>query len=341
MLAIQITHQQQLNIIDIPAPQQPVGGEVLLRMNYVGFCGSDINTFMGRNTMALNPVIPGHEIGAVIEAVGPDVPEGLRPGMVVTCNPYTNCGKCASCRNGRVNACQHNETLGVQRNGAMKELIIMPWEKVIPAGLLTPRTCALVEPMSVGFHAVSRAQVTDIDVVLVIGCGMVGMGAVVRSVQRGATVVAADIDDEKLALAKKMGANYVINTRTEDVHARLLEMTSGFGPDVVIEAVGSTQTYQMAVDEVAFTGRVICIGYAKAEVSFQTKYFVQKELDIRGSRNAQPSDFRAVIHYLEKGPCPVDELITKVIKPQDALQTMQWWSQNPGKVFRILVDFTQ
>ncbi len=341
MLAIQITHQQQLNIIDIPAPQQPVGGEVLLRMNYVGFCGSDINTFMGRNTMALNPVIPGHEIGAVIEAVGPDVPEGLRPGMVVTCNPYTNCGKCASCRNGRVNACQHNETLGVQRNGAMKELIIMPWEKVIPAGLLTPRTCALVEPMSVGFHAVSRAQVTDIDVVLVIGCGMVGMGAVVRSVQRGATVVAADIDDEKLALAKKMGANYVINTRTEDVHARLLEMTSGFGPDVVIEAVGSTQTYQMAVDEVAFTGRVICIGYAKAEVSFQTKYFVQKELDIRGSRNAQPSDFRAVIHYLEKGTCPVDELITKVIKPQDALQTMQWWSQNPGKVFRILVDFTQ
>ncbi len=341
MLAIQITHQQQLNIIDIPAPQQPVGGEVLLRMNYVGFCGSDINTFMGRNTMALNPVIPGHEIGAVIEAVGPDVPEGLRPGMVVTCNPYTNCGKCASCRNGRVNACQHNETLGVQRNGAMKELIIMPWEKVIPAGLLTPRTCALVEPMSVGFHAVSRAQVTDIDVVLVIGCGMVGMGAVVRSVQRGATVVAADIDDEKLALAKKMGANYVINTRTEDVHARLLEMTSGFGPDVVIEAVGSTQTYQMAVGEVAFTGRVICIGYAKAEVSFQTKYFVQKELDIRGSRNAQPSDFRAVIHYLEKGTCPVDELITKVIKPQDALQTMQWWSQNPGKVFRILVDFTQ
>ena len=339
MLAIQITHQQELNIIDIPAPQQPEGGEVLLRLNYVGFCGSDINTFMGRNTMALNPVIPGHEIGAVVEAVGPDVPEGLRPGMVVTCNPYTNCGKCASCRNGRVNACQHNETLGVQRGGAMREYIIMPWEKVIPAGLLTPRTCALVEPMSVGFHAVSRAQVTDIDVVLVIGCGMVGMGAVVRSVQRGATVVAADIDDEKLSLAKKMGANYVINTRTEDVHARLLEMTSGFGPDVVIEAVGSTQTYQMAVDEVAFTGRVICIGYAKSEVSFQTKYFVQKELDIRGSRNAQPSDFRAVIHYLEKGACPVDELITKVIKPQDALTTMQWWSQNPGKLFRILVDF--
>lgn len=327
-----------MGVVDIPQ-QEMKSDEVLLRLNYVGFCGSDLNTWLGRNTMAKMPVIPGHEVGAVIEAVGSDVPEGLKPGMVVTVNPYTNCGKCASCRNSRVNACQYNETLGVQRDGAMREFIVMPWEKVIPAGLLTPRTCALVEPMSVGFHAVSRAQVTDIDVVLVIGCGMVGMGAVVRSAQRGATVVAADIDDEKLALAREMGASYTINTQTEDVHARLLEMTSGFGPDVVIEAVGSTPTYQMAVDEVAFTGRVICIGYAKAEVSFQTKFFVQKELDIRGSRNAQPSDFRAVIHYLERGTCPVDRLISREVSPEEAPAAMQQWADRPGKTFRILVRF--
>ena len=339
MKAIEISHSQELNIIDVEKPQALGPEEVLLRLAYVGFCGSDLNTFMGRNGMALNPVIPGHEVGAVIEAVGANVPEGLRPGMTVTCNPYTNCGKCASCRNGRVNACQHNETLGVQRNGAMKEYIVLPWEKVIPAGLLTPKTCALVEPMSVGFHAVSRAQVTDIDVVLVIGCGMVGMGAVVRSAMRGATVVAADLDDSKLELAREMGAAYTINTKTEDVHQRLLDITGGFGPDVVIEAVGSTPTYQMAVDEVAFTGRVVCIGYAKAEVSFETKYFVQKELDIRGSRNAMPQDFRAVIHYLERGTCPIDKLITRVIQPEEALDTMRWWSQNPGKVFRILVAF--
>jgi threonine dehydrogenase-like Zn-dependent dehydrogenase len=227
----------------------------------------------------------------------------------------------------------------------MKEYIVLPWEKVIPAGSLSPKVTALVEPMSVGFHAVSRAQVTDIDTVMVIGCGMVGMGAIVRAALRGATVIAADIDDEKLALAKKMGATYALNTKTEDAHQRLQEMTGGFGPDVVIEAVGSVPTYQMAVNEVAFTGRVVCIGYAKSEVSFQTKYFVQKELDIRGSRNAQPQDFRAVIHYLEnhlasgKNDCPTDELITKVVKPEEALDTMRWWSENPGKVFRILVEF--
>ena len=327
-----------MQIVDVPE-QEMKAGDVMIRLQYVGFCGSDLNTYLGRNPMVKLPVIPGHEVGAVIEAVGSEVPEGLKPGMVVTVNPYTNCGKCASCRNGRPNACQHNETLGVQRNGSMRERLVLPWEKVIPAGLLTPRECALVEPMSVGFHAVSRAQVTDSDVVLVIGCGMVGMGAVVRSALRGATVIAADIDDEKLQLAREMGASYTLNTKTDDVNSRLLEMTSGFGPDVVIEAVGSTPTYQMAVDVVAFTGRVVCIGYAKSEVSFQTKYFVQKELDIRGSRNALPQDFRAVIHYMERRTCPVDRLISSEVTPEEAQKALDEWAAAPGKVFRILTKF--
>ena len=339
MKAIQIKAERQMAVVDV-AEQEMQRGEVFLRLSYVGFCGSDLSTYLGKNPMVKMPVIPGHEVGAVIEKVGADVPETLKPGMTVTVNPYTNCGKCASCRNGRVNACQYNETLGVQRNGAMREYLVLPWQKVIPAGELSPRTCALIEPMSVGFHAVNRAQVTDIDVVVVIGCGMVGMGAIVRSALRGATVIAADIDDEKLALAKEMGATYTVNTKTEDVHARLQEMTSGFGPDVIIEAVGSPVTYQMAVNEVAFTGRVVCIGYAKTEVSFQTKLFVQKELDIRGSRNAQPSDFRAVIHYLERGTCPVDRLISNEVSPEGAPEAMQQWAEDPGKVFRILVKFS-
>ena len=338
MKAVRIVAERQMDVMELEQ-QEPKRGEVLLRMQYVGFCGSDLSTWLGRNPMVKMPVIPGHEVGAVIEKVGEGVPDSLKVGMVVTVNPYTNCGKCASCRNGRANACQHNETLGVQRWGAMRETLCLPWEKVIPAGELTPRECALVEPMSVGFHAVSRAAVTDIDVVMVIGCGMVGMGAIVRAALRGATVIAADIDDEKLALACEMGATYTINTRSEDVHERLMEMTGGFGPDVVIEAVGSAPTYQMAVEEVAFTGRVICIGYAKTEVLFQTKLFVQKELDIRGSRNALPSDFRAVIRYMEKHTCPVDRLISRVARPEEAAEAMAKWAEAPGKVFRILVAF--
>lgn len=340
MKAIKITAERQMQVVEIEE-QAPRKGEVKLRLCYVGFCGSDLSTYMGKNPMVKMPVIPGHEVGAVIEELGEGVPPSLQKGMIVTVNPYTNCGRCASCRNGRPNACEHNETLGVQRDGSMRETICLPWEKVISAIHLTPKECALVEPMSVGFHAVSRAQVTDADVVMVIGCGMVGMGAIVRSVLRGAVVVAADIDDDKLALARQMGAAYAVNTRTEDVHARLQEITQGYGPDVVIEAVGSVPTYQMAVNEVGFAGRVACIGYAKSEVEFQTKLFVQKELDIRGSRNALPGDFRAVIRYMERRTCPIDKLVSRVVEPEQAAEAMQAWSEQPGRVFRILVDFSR
>ena len=317
MKAVQIVNPSEMKVVELEKPAVGVG-EVLVRIKYVGFCGSDLNTFLGRNPMVKLPVIPGHEVGAVIEEIGPDVPAGFEKGMNVTLNPYTNCGKCASCRNGRVNACEHNETLGVQRNGVMCEYAVLPWTKIIPAGNISSRDCALIEPMSVGFHAVSRAQVIDNEYVMVIGCGMIGIGAIVRAALRGATVIAVDLDDEKLE--------------------RIQEITAGFGADVVIEAVGSPVTYVMAVDEVGFTGRVVCIGYAKKEVAFQTKYFVQKELDIRGSRNALPADFRAVINYMKEGKCPVEELISKIAKPEDALEAMKEWAADPGKVFRILVE---
>ncbi len=337
MKAVQIINPSEMKVVDLEKPV--VGaGEVLVRIKYVGFCGSDLNTFLGRNPMVKLPVIPGHEVGAVVEEVGPGVPAGFEKGMNVTLNPYTNCGNCASCRNGRVNACEHNETLGVQRNGVMCEYAVLPWTKIIPAGDISARDCALIEPMSVGFHAVARGQVTDNEVVMVIGCGMIGVGAIVRAALRGATVVAVDLDDEKLELAKKVGASYVINSKTENVHERMQLISEGLGADVVIEAVGSPATYVMAVDEVGFTGRVVCIGYAKSEVAFQTKYFVQKELDIRGSRNALPADFRAVINYMKAGNCPIEELITKIAKPEQALESMQEWAANPGKVFRILVE---
>ncbi len=338
MKAVQLTATSEMKVVEIEKPFMGPD-DVLVKIKYVGFCGSDLNTFLGRNPMVKLPVIPGHEVGAVIEETGANVPDGFHQGMSVTLNPYTNCGRCASCRNGKVNACEHNETLGVQRNGVMCEFAVLPWTKIIPANKLSARDCALIEPMSVGFHAVSRVQVTDIDTVMVIGCGMIGIGAIIRASLRGATVIAVDIDDEKLSLAKRVGAKFTINSQSDNVHECLLKVTNNLGPDVVIEAVGSPSTYVMAVDEVAFTGRIACIGYAKSEVSFQTKFFVQKELTIMGSRNALPSDFRAVIHYLEQGTCPKDELISKIVSPEEALMAMSEWAANPGKVFRILVEF--
>lgn len=338
MKALQITDLKHIQVVQLPTPTaQP--GEVLLRLKYVGFCGSDLNTFLGRNAMAKAQVIPGHEIGAVIEAVGEGCPEELQVGQVVTVNPYTNCGHCASCRNGRVNACQNNETLGVQRDGAMRELISLPWQKIIPVKGVSVRDCALIEPLSVGFHAVDRGQVSDIDTVLVFGCGMVGLGAVLRSVQRGATVVACDISDEKIELARQCGAAYGINSQKESLIDRINEITDSRGADCVIEAVGSPATYQSAIAAVGFTGRVVCIGYSQLEVSFQTKYFVQKELDIRGSRNAMPNDFRAVMSMLNSRQLPIERFISDIVRPEDAQSALEQWAANPGQVFRKLVQF--
>lgn len=338
MKAIQITAPGQIGVIEVKKPSMR-SDEVLLKVEYIGFCGSDLNTFLGRNPMVKLPVIPGHEVGAIIEETGELVPDSLKIGMTVTVNPYTSCGQCASCRNHRPNACVQNQTLGVQRNGAMCEYITLPWQKVIPATGMTTRNCALIEPMSVGFHAVANAAVTDLDIVAVIGCGMVGMGAIIRAFMRGATVIAIDLDDEKLALALEVGATYTINSTRENVHERLQAVTNGQGPDVIIEAVGSPATYVMAIDEVAFTGRVVYIGYAKMETSFQTKQFVQKELSIRGSRNALPEDFRAVIHYLGQGHFPYEKFISRITKPSDAASAMQQWALAPQRVFRFLMEF--
>lgn len=338
MKAVQITAPGQMTVVDIEKPAIKAD-EVLVKINYVGFCGSDLNTFLGRNPMVTMPVIPGHEVSATIVETGAEVPANLTVGMNVTLNPYSNCGNCPSCRNNRYNACQHNETLGVQRNGAMREYMAMPWQKIIPTEGLDPKEIALVEPMSVGFHAVDRAQVTDTDVVMVIGCGMIGMGAIVRAALRGATVVAVDLDDEKLQLAKGMGAKYAVNSKTENLHQRLSEITLGAGPDVVVEAVGNAFTQNQAVSEVAFTGRLVFIGYAKAETAFTTKLFVQKELDIRGSRNANPGDFRAVIRFMQTNQYPKEQLISAVGTPETALAEMERWAGAPAKVFRVLVKF--
>lgn len=338
MKAIQIPEQGILKVVDI---EKPVchDGEVLLKIKYVGFCGSDLNTYRGGNAMAKASVIPGHEIGAEIVEIGSGVPNSLKLGMTVTVNPYTNCGYCSSCRNRRYNACEHNETLGVQRDGAMCEYLALPWQKVIPVEGISARNCAIIEPMSVGFHAVNRAQVVDTDTVMVIGCGMVGIGAIVRSVVRGATVIACDIDDEKLENIKQLGVKYAINTAKENLHERLVEITKGLMPDVVIEAVGSPFTQNQALNEVSYTGRIVFIGYSKKETGFDTGLFVKKELDVRGSRNALPEDFEGVIKYLERGTCPYDLLISKVVKPEEAPEAMAAWSADPGKVFRILVEF--
>jgi threonine dehydrogenase-like Zn-dependent dehydrogenase len=318
---------------------QPALGpeDLLLRTRYIGLCGTDLNTFRGKNPMVTYPRIPGHEIAATIVDVGSQVPPQFAVGGDVTVSPYTSCGACSSCLRGRTNACLANQTLGVQRDGAMQEYFTVPWRKAFAANGLSLRELTLVEPLGVGFHTVSRGRVRSTDTVAVIGCGAVGLGAVAAAAFRGANTIIIDVDDTKLAIARQAGAHHSINSRTQDVHRSLQELTNGHGPDVIIEAVGLPSTYRMAIEEVAFTGRVVYVGYAKEPVTYETKYFVQKELDILGSRNSL-DEFPDVIAMLLQGRFPVETTISKVVPMEEAGEALAGWADAPQTITKILVE---
>lgn len=335
MKALVLREPRQASIETVPDPRASEK-DFLLRVRMVGFCGSDLNSFRGLNPLISFPRILGHEVSAtIVQNDGRD--SELAAGTDVALCPYTSCGKCASCRRGRSNACQFNETLGVQRDGALCEFIVMPPDKLYPARL-TPKELCLVEPLSVGFHAVARGRVTGDDNVAILGCGGVGLGAVAASNARGAHTICIDVDDKKLELAQAAGATHTINSVREQLHDCLLKLTAGRGPDVMIEAVGTPATFRAAVEEVAFTGRVVYIGYAKEPVSYETRLFVQKELDVLGSRNAQPEDFRAVIRLFEAREFPVERAVSLIVPLEKAPHALRSWSENPSRYQKILVS---
>jgi threonine dehydrogenase-like Zn-dependent dehydrogenase len=304
----------------------------------VGFCGGDLNGFKGLFELQEYPNVLGHEVGGTIEAMGSQVPESFKIGNKVTVYPYLNCGKCISCRKGRRNACQDNKTMGVRRPGAMTRYIAIHWQDLFASEKLSLKELALVEPLTVGFHAAARGRVSSQDRVAVIGCGIVGMGAIASAVNRGAEVIAIDIDDSKMDIAKKIGVAHTINTSREDLHKALMRITDGDGPDVIIEAVGNAMTYRAAVDEVAYTGRVVCIGYAKSAVEFNTGIFVRKEIEILGSRNCT-DEFPEVIAYLEAGKFPVEDVISKTVSLEDAGAALADWAADAKGITKIMVDF--
>jgi threonine dehydrogenase-like Zn-dependent dehydrogenase len=282
------------------------------------------------------PRSPGHEVSATIAALSGQHPH-LSVGMDVTLSPYTSCGQCAACRSGRNNACKSNQTLGVQRDGALAEYLSVPLEKLYPAKLNLQELC-LVEPLTVGFHAVARGRVRREDTVAVFGCGGVGLGAVAACAFRGATTIAVDIDDAKLATARSAGATHAIHSGRQPLSAALAGLTQGMGPNVIIEAIGAPETFRAAVEEVAFTGRVVYIGYAKEPVTYETKLFVQKELDILGTRNALPEDFRSVIQMLEQHRFPVGSAVSTMVSLADAPEIFPAWSANPAQFRKIMIN---
>ena len=335
MKALAIDGPGVARVVERPRPA-PGPGEVLLGVAYAGLCGTDLSAFQGKNPLVTYPRVIGHEIsGRVIER-GPGVEDDWL-GADVAVSPYKNCGTCAACRLHRPNACHSNETLGVQRDGALSEFAAVPVARLVRSRVLPLDVLALVEPFSIGMHAVRRTEVAPGDTVLVMGCGGVGAGAIAAAAAAGATVIGLDLDSQKLAQAMVFGATHVIDGTTRDVAGQVGALTGGEGPSVVIEAVGTAATYRQALELVAACGRIGCLGWVKGDVPLEARLIVLKEVAILGSRNAT-DELAAVAALFESGRVDPRMLVTHRVAIDDAPAMLARWAAMPREVGKILVS---
>lgn len=337
MKVLKIAEPGKFDLCEEPIPAIEEG-EALLKIKYCGICGSDLATYTGNQPFASYPRIPGHEFSAEIAQIG-DNDRGLKVGMLVTANPYFNCGECYSCRRGKVNCCESNETMGVQRDGAFSEYIVMPIKRIYPANDVDPQVLALVEPFSISYHAIQRGGVNPGDKVLVIGAGAIGIFAMYSAKLKGAQVYIADVFEEKLQKALELGADGIINVGTEDLKTRVLELTSGNGMDVCIEAVGLPQTFLQSIDAAAFGSKVILIGNGKKETTFNHSILLKKELDVYGSRNSL-NVFEDLIDLIKSsGKSEIEKIITHIYPLDKVKEAFDTLLDNDGSRLKVLINF--
>jgi threonine dehydrogenase-like Zn-dependent dehydrogenase len=336
MKALMIEAPGSAAVVERPEPS--AGGEVLVRVARAGLCGTDLSTFLGKNPLVTYPRVIGHEIAGIVVHAGGAL-SNVREGTAVAISPYKNCGACVACRRGRPNACRNNQTLGVQREGALAELVAVPAERLYTSAALDVDQLALVEPFSIGMHAVRRGRVTADDSVLVIGCGGVGAGAVAAAASRGARVLAVDLDEGKLQLARAFGAADARCSVDPSVTEWLADQTKGEGPDVVIEAVGSAETYRFAIEAVASCGRVVCLGWVQGDVAIEARHIVAKEVEILGSRNAT-DEFADVIALFESRAIDPLRLVTHRVTLDAVPAMLGEWARQPAAFGKVLVLVT-
>lgn len=339
MKAIYINEPGKVEIKEIAKPVRK-SGEALLKILYGGICGSDLGSYKGTFAYFEYPRIPGHEFSAeIIEIDENDL--GLKEGMIVTCNPYFNCGHCYSCEHDIVNACMDNQTMGCQRDGAFCEYITMPVERICDGKGLSPKVLAAIEPFCISYHGVSRANVKKGEKVLVVGAGTIGVLAAIAAKAAGAEVYVSDVSSGKLEIAKTFGADgTILNSSPEDFSNAVEEVTDGNGFDVTIEAVGLPSTFQNCIDAACFGGRVVLIGVGKNNLDFNFTLIQKKELDVYGSRNALRKDFVELIDLVREGTVPLEKIITNIYKFNDAETAFYDFANNKGDMLKVFIDFT-
>lgn len=341
MKAICIEALGQVVIKEVEKPVRKPG-EALLKMLYGGICGSDLGSYRGANAYVSYPRVPGHELAAEIVEIDEN-DQGLKPGMIVTCNPYFNCGSCYSCKRGLVNACTDNQTMGVQREGGFAEYITMPIERIYDGKGLPAKVLALIEPFCISYHGISRANVQKGERVLVVGAGTIGVLAAVAAKAKGAEVTICDVAEDKLDYAYKTFQldHKLLNSSPEAFEKGVAELTNGDGYDVTIEAVGLPNTFQNCIDAACFGARVVLIGVSKRNIDdFFFTIIQKKELNVYGSRNAMKKDFLELIDLVKAGGVDLEKIVTNTYKMDEAPKAFEEFAANAGKMLKVVIDFT-
>jgi L-iditol 2-dehydrogenase len=302
----------------------PVAGDddVLIRVKACGICGSDVHGFTGKTGRRIPPLIMGHEATGIIEGLGKNV-SGFEKGDRVCFDSTVYCNKCEACRAGFFNRCDKRQVLGVsvpafKRHGAFAEYVAVPWWIVskIPDELSFVHA-ALLEPASIGTHAANRAPISNDDTVVVIGAGTIGLFILQAARLRGAAkVIAVDINEFRLDLAKKLGADKLINPLKSDLSEAVLQETEGKGANVTLEAVGYAKTFADAVSITRMGGYVVAIGNLEKKAEFDLQQLVAKEHTFTGSY-ASSGEFRDCIELVASGKINVEPLISDVLPMQD------------------------
>ncbi len=280
-----------------PIPKQ---GEALVKVDAAGLCAGDLYIFLGKNPYVSFPRVGGHEIAGQVEKLGPDT-AGPGPGSRVVVEPFLGCGRCYPCRIGKPNCCADLKIIGAHQDGGFADYVVAPVEKLfaIPLGM-SAYTASYTEPVAIGVQACRRGQVGAGDTVLIIGAGPIGLALVEVARARGAKVFISDVLPDRLETAANLGA--VPIRGGAGFFDNVMQITSGEGMPVVIEATGSAAVMERTVDYVAAGGRIVIVGLVKKgiEVTFPGLDFTRKEMTIVGSR-ASTACFPESLELLSSG----------------------------------------
>lgn len=322
---------------EAPEPE-PGKDEALLRVRRIGICGTDLHAYCGNQPFFTYPRVLGHELSGEIAEINSDG-TGLRQDDAVVIIPYLACGRCAACRKGRTNCCAVLRLIGIHQDGGMAEYISMPVSHLIRAEGLKLEQMAIVECLSIGAHAVRRAQVQPGQTVLVIGAGPIGMGAMQFARISGARVIALDINDDRLAYCNNaLRVDVCLNAGDSDIKGRIAELTDGEFPDVVMEATGNPQSMMNAFKFVAHAGTYVLVSIVKADITFEDPEFHKREITLLSSRNATREDLERVIQAMQRGEVQTDSFITHRVGFDNMIDTFDSWLDPASGVIKAVVE---